>query len=90
MADARTPDEVKTLFFGEMLRRGLLVVGTRDLTTAVTSDDTASVAAAYAETVDVIVVGLERGDFFRPIRKPDLRPPTRLDERGQLKRAFDV
>ena len=62
VADARTLNEVKTLFLQEMLRRGVLVLGTHDVTTAFTADDIALVAAAYAETLDVIVDGLNQGD----------------------------
>ena len=62
VGDARTLNEVKTLFLQEMLRRGVLVLGTHDVTTAFTADDVDLVAAAYAETLDVIVDGLERGD----------------------------
>jgi len=62
VADARTLNVVKTLFLQEMLRRGVLVLGTHDVTTAFTADDIALVAAAYTETLDVTVDGLDRGD----------------------------
>jgi glutamate-1-semialdehyde 2,1-aminomutase len=74
VADARTLNEVKTLFLQEMLRRGVLVLGTHDVTTAFTGDDIALVAAAYAETLDVIVDGLERGDVAARLECQTLVP----------------
>ncbi len=74
VADARTLNEVKTLFLQEMLRRGVLVLGTHDVTTAFTADDIALVAAAYAETLDVIVDGLERGDVAARLECQTLVP----------------
>jgi glutamate-1-semialdehyde 2,1-aminomutase len=74
VADARTLNEVKTLFLQEMLRRGVLVLGTHDVTTAFTTDDIALVAAAYAETLDVIVDGLERGDVAARLECQTLVP----------------
>jgi glutamate-1-semialdehyde 2,1-aminomutase len=74
VADARTLNEVKTLFLQEMLRRGVLVLGTHDVTTAFTADDIALVAAAYAETLDVIVDGLDRGDVAARLECQTLVP----------------
>ena len=74
VADARTLNEVKTLFLQEMLRRGVLVLGTHDVTTAFTADDIARVAAAYAETLDVIVDGLDRGDVAARLECQTLVP----------------
>lgn len=74
VADARTLNEVKTLFLQEMLRRGVLVLGTHDVTTAFTVDDIALVAAAYAETLDVIVDGLNQGDVAARLECQTLVP----------------
>ncbi|MDP1878035.1 MAG: aminotransferase class III-fold pyridoxal phosphate-dependent enzyme [Actinomycetota bacterium] len=62
IADATTLNEVKTLFLQEMLRRGVLVLGTHDVTTAFTSVDIDHCAGAYAESLDVIVGALADGD----------------------------
>ena len=74
VADARTLNEVKTLFLHEILLQGVLVLGTHDVTTAFTADDIALVAAAYAETLDVIVDGLERGDVAARLECQTLVP----------------
>lgn len=74
VTDAPTLNEVKTLFLQEMLRRGVLVLGTHDVTTAFTDDDIALVASAYAETLDVIGDGLSRGDVAARLECDTLVP----------------
>lgn len=54
---------IKTAFLQEMLRRGVLVLGTHDVTTAFTEVDIAHVANAYAESLDVITARLDTGDL---------------------------
>jgi len=60
--DQHLLNEVKTLFLQEMLRRGVLVLGTHDVTTAFTDDDIDQVARVYAESLDVISSALADGD----------------------------
>lgn len=74
VADALTLNEVKTLFLQEMLRRGVLVLGTHDVTTAFTADDIALVSAAYAETLDTIVESLNEDDVAARLECDTLVP----------------
>ncbi len=60
--DQQLLDEVKTLFLQEMLRRGVLVLGTHDVTTAFTDEDIDQVARVYSETLDVICSAIADGD----------------------------
>ncbi|MDO8307684.1 MAG: aminotransferase class III-fold pyridoxal phosphate-dependent enzyme [Actinomycetota bacterium] len=74
VAHATTLNEVKTLFLQEMLRRGVLVLGTHDVTTAFTSVDIDHCARAYAESLDVIVDALADGDVHARLECDTLVP----------------
>jgi glutamate-1-semialdehyde aminotransferase len=74
VADARSLNEVKTLFLQEMLRRGVLVLGTHDVTTAFTPEDIARVSAAYAQALDVIVEALDTGEVAARLECDTLVP----------------
>jgi len=54
---------VKTLFLQEMLRRGVLVLGTHDVTIAFSQEDIDRVADAYGETLEILVEGLDAEDL---------------------------
>jgi glutamate-1-semialdehyde aminotransferase len=74
VGDADTLNEVKTLFLQEVLRRGVLVLGTHDVTTAFTSDDIELVSAAYAEALDVVTEALDAGDVAARLECETLVP----------------
>ena len=69
-----TLNEVKTLFLQETLRRGVLVLGTHDVTTMFTDDDIAHIAKAYAESLDVITAALADGDVASRLECDTLVP----------------
>ena len=65
---------MKTLFLQETLRRGVLVLGTHDVTTAFTDDDIAHIAKAYAQSLDVITGALAEGDVASRLECDTLVP----------------
>jgi len=69
-----TLNEVKTLFLQETLRRGVLVLGTHDVTTAFTDEDIALVAKVYAETLEIITTALDDGDVAARLECDTLVP----------------
>ena len=72
--DPETLNEVKTLFLQEMLRRGVLLLGTHDVTTAFTVEDIDIVATAYAQTLDILVEAIAQGDLARRLECATLVP----------------
>jgi len=74
VADATTLNEVKTLFLQEVLRRGVLVLNTHDVTTVFTDDDIAHIAQAYAEALAVIEEALAEGDVVGRLECQTLVP----------------
>ncbi|MDO8733448.1 MAG: aminotransferase class III-fold pyridoxal phosphate-dependent enzyme [Actinomycetota bacterium] len=69
-----TLNEVKTLFLQETLRRGVLVLGTHDVTTAFTDEDIAHVAKVYAQTLEIITTALDDGDVAARLECDTLVP----------------
>jgi len=74
VADATTLNEVKTLFLQEVLRRGVLVLNTHDVTTVFTDEDIAHIAQAYAEALAVIEEALADGDVVGRLECQTLVP----------------
>ncbi len=72
--DPGTLNAVKTLFLQEMLRRGVLVLGTHDVTTAFASDDIEIAAAAYAQTLDILVEAIAERDVAARLECDTLIP----------------
>ena len=70
--------QAKTLLLQEMLRRGVLVLATHDVTTAFTQADLEVVARAYAESLGVVMNGLERGDLLGLLECEPIRPLFRV------------
>jgi len=66
--------EVKTLFLQEMLRRGVLVLSTHEVTTAHTSADIELVAQAAAETFAILDECFAAGDFSSRLECEPIRP----------------
>jgi glutamate-1-semialdehyde 2,1-aminomutase len=66
--------QAKTLLLQEMLRRGVLVLNTHEVTTAHTPEDVQVVAAAYSEALTEVSLGLERGDLLDRLECEPIRP----------------
>jgi len=76
--DANTLNEVKTLFLQEVLRQGVLVLNTHDVTTAFTDDDIAHVARVYSDALEVIETALVDGNVASRLECETLVPLFRL------------
>ncbi len=76
--DANTLNEVKTLFMQEVLRRGVLVLNTHDVTTVFTDEDIAHIARAYADAIDLIETALVDGDVASRLECDTLVPLFKL------------
>ena len=76
--DADTLNEVKTLFLQEVLRNGVLVLNTHDVTTAFTDDDIAHIARVYSDALDVIETALVDGDVKSRLECETLVPLFKL------------
>jgi glutamate-1-semialdehyde 2,1-aminomutase len=76
--DAEILAQAKTLLLQEMLRRGVLVLNTHEVTTAHTDEDIEVVAAAYAESLEIVARGLERGDLLDRLECEPIRPLFRV------------
>jgi glutamate-1-semialdehyde 2,1-aminomutase len=61
--DPETLARAKTLLLQEMLRRGVLVLNTHDVTTAFEAEDIEQVAAAYADSLEVVSAALDSADW---------------------------
>lgn len=70
--------QAKTLLLQELLRRGVLVLNTHDVTTAVTPVDVELVAAAYAEALTGVADGLAREDLLDRLECEPIRPLFRV------------
>jgi glutamate-1-semialdehyde 2,1-aminomutase len=72
--DAEILAQAKTLLLQEMLRRGVLVLNTHEVTTAHTDDDIALVATAFAESLEIVAAGLARDDMLDRLECEPIRP----------------
>jgi glutamate-1-semialdehyde 2,1-aminomutase len=72
--DAEILAQAKTLFLQEMLRKGVLVLGTHEVTTAHTEGDIEIVAAAYSESLDKVANGLSQGNLLEALECEPIRP----------------
>lgn len=70
--------QAKTLFLQEMLRRGILVLNTHEVTTAHTDADIEAVAQAYAEALAVVSEGLVSNDLLSRLECEPIRPLFRV------------
>ena len=76
--DPETLARAKTLFLQEMLRRGVLVLNTHEVTTAHTDADAETVAQAYAQSLTIVAEGLDRGDLLDRLECEPIRPLFRV------------
>ena len=74
IVDAEILAQAKTLFLQEMLRKGVLVLGTHEVTTAHTEGDIEIVAAAYSESLDKVANGLSQGNLLEALECEPIRP----------------
>jgi hypothetical protein len=66
--------QAKTLFLQEMLRRGVLVLNTHDVTTSFTATDSAEVVSAYRESLSLVEAGLVGGGLADMLECEPIRP----------------
>jgi glutamate-1-semialdehyde 2,1-aminomutase len=66
--------QAKTLLLQEMLRRGVLVLSTHDVTTAFIGSDLDTVADAYSESLAIVMDALDRGSFGALLECQPIRP----------------
>ncbi len=78
IADPEILAQAKTLLLQEMLRRGVLVLNTHEVTTAHTPGDISAVAAAYAESLAIVADGLSAGDLLSRLECEPIRPLFRV------------
>jgi glutamate-1-semialdehyde 2,1-aminomutase len=72
--DPETLAQAKTLFLQEMLRRGVLVLNTHDVTTSFTATDSAEVVSAYRESLSLVEAGLVGGGLADMLECEPIRP----------------
>jgi glutamate-1-semialdehyde 2,1-aminomutase len=76
--DPETLAQAKTLFLQEMLRRGVLVLNTHEVTTAHTTADAGVVAQAYGESLAIVADGLRDDSLMRLLECEPIRPLFRV------------
>jgi glutamate-1-semialdehyde 2,1-aminomutase len=76
--DAELLAQAKTLFLQEMLRRGVLVLSTHDVTTAFDSTDLDIVADAYSESLSIVGAALDTGTMNEVLECEPIRPLFRV------------
>lgn len=72
--DPETLAQAKTLLLQEMLRHGVLVLSTHDVTTAFTEDDIEHVANSYAASLELVAGGLAGNDLMDRLECEPIRP----------------
>jgi len=70
--------QAKTLLLQEMLRRGVLLLNTHDVTTAFTDEDLEVVSSAYSQSLALVVEGLEKDDLLSRLECEPIRPLFRV------------
>jgi hypothetical protein len=76
--DEATLANAKTLFLQEMLRRGVLVLNTHDVTTAFTDADVQFIAKAYREALDHVDKALMNDSFDSVLECEPITPLFRV------------
>lgn len=66
--------QAKTLLLQEMLRRGVLVLNTHEVTTVHSAQDIAQAARAYSESLVLVADGLRAGDLLDRLECEPIRP----------------
>jgi glutamate-1-semialdehyde 2,1-aminomutase len=72
--DPETLAQAKTLFLQEMLRRGVLILNTHDVTTSFSAQDSELVVSAYRESLKVVETGLLEGTLSNLLQCEPIRP----------------
>ena len=76
--DPETLAQAKTLFLQEMLRRGVLLLNTHDVTTAFADVDLEVVAAAYCEALTEVCDGISNNNLRERLECEPIRPLFRV------------
>ena len=76
--DETTLAKAKTLFLQEMLRRGVLVLNTHDVTTAFSDEDVRFIAHAYREALDQVDQALKDESFDSLLECEPITPLFRV------------
>ena len=76
--DSETLAQAKTLFLQEMLRRGVLVLNTHDVTTAFDDADLDAVAVAYSESLAIVGAALDSDSMSEVLECEPIRPLFRV------------
>ncbi|MBK9738914.1 MAG: aminotransferase class III-fold pyridoxal phosphate-dependent enzyme [Actinobacteria bacterium] len=76
--DPETLAQAKTLFLQEMLRRGVLVLNTHDVTVAFTDEDLDVAAEAYAAALTIVAAGLADDTLLDQLECEPIRPLFRV------------
>ena len=74
IADPETLAQAKTLLLQEMLRRGVLVLNTHEVTTVHSEADIEQAAQAYSESLGLVADGLHAGDLLDRLECEPIRP----------------
>ena len=70
--------QAKTLLLQEMLRRGVLVLNTHDVTVAFTEEDLDLVSEAYATALSIVAEGLTQNTLLEQLECEPIRPLFRV------------
>lgn len=76
--DPETLAQAKTLLLQEMLRRGVLVLNTHDVTVAFTEEDLDLVSEAYATVLSIVAEGLAQNTLLEQLECEPIRPLFRV------------
>ena len=66
--------EIKTLFLQEMFARGILAIGTHNLSYAISSVDVTKILAAYDEVIGMMKTAVENKQLKQMLRCEPLQP----------------
>lgn len=70
--------QAKTLLLQEMLRRGVLVLNTHEVTTVHTDADIEQASSAYAESLEVVCEGIKQDNLRERLECEPIRPLFRV------------
>jgi glutamate-1-semialdehyde 2,1-aminomutase len=70
--------QAKTLLLQEMLRCGVLVLNTHEVTTVHSAEDIAQAARAYSESLALVAEGLRSGELLERLECEPIRPLFRV------------
>ncbi|MSW44110.1 MAG: aminotransferase class III-fold pyridoxal phosphate-dependent enzyme, partial [Actinobacteria bacterium] len=76
--DPETLAQAKTLLLQEMLRNGVLVLSTHDVTAAFTDEDNDHIAEAYARSLASVAGGIAEGTLLERLECEPIRPLFRV------------